>query len=66
MGCTPFAAKVLLFPALRGILFLLVIFGSDSGSWEGSVFAASLGTPLVPLWLLNRAPKYLLFVPAEI
>lgn len=42
MGCTPCADRVPLLGLWRTV-FLLVIFGSGSGLWEGSIFGTLFG-----------------------
>ena len=68
MDFTPFVARVLLTAvSSQGnflSFFLLVIFGSNSGSWEGSSSASSLGMSLHP-GVVQYCQEILLFVLIE-
>lgn len=46
--------------------FLLVIFGSVSGSWERSMFCTVFWRPLLCPWVFQYCQEYLRFVQAEI
>lgn len=58
MGCTPYAMQLVACqpcPPVRGLseVFLWLLFGSNSGSWEVVSLAPSLGAPLCS-WLSHK------------